>query len=417
MSRHSPSRRLFFKTLAIGASLPGTAAALGRLAALPASSPSSDYWQMVREHFPFTEEQVPMNAANLCPSPRPVADRVTELTRDIDRDCSFQNRARFETWLEEARSKIALQIGAHPDEIALVRNTSEANCVVNNGLSLKGGDEVVVWDQNHPTNNVAWDVRAARFGFRVRRVSTTARPRSEEELLNPFLAAFTEKTRVLAVTHVSNVSGVKLPLRSLCRAAHRQNIFVHIDGAQTWGSLKLNLQEMGCDSYAASAHKWFMGPKEAGLLYVRSDRIPQVWPAVVAPGWGADVDPDVTGARKFESLGQRDDACLAALGTTAHFHDLIGTERIESRIYELAARLKSGLQQLGLPLVTPAESQFSAGVCIFEVPPERREEIFNRLYEEFGIAGAPVAGIRLCPHIYNTDAHIERALDAIRRIV
>src|SRR5207237_4208550 len=105
-----------------------------------------------------------------------VAERVTELTRDIDADCSFQNRAKFAELLETSRQKVAQHLGVTADEIALVRNTSEANNTINNGLALQVGDEVVVWDQNHPSNNVAWDVRGARFGLKVRRVATPADP-------------------------------------------------------------------------------------------------------------------------------------------------------------------------------------------------------------------------------------------------
>jgi len=115
----------------------------------------------------------------------------------------------------------------------------------------------------------------------------------------------------------------------LCRVAHEKGIFVHVDGAQTWGALKVDLRELGCDSYSASSHKWLLGPKEVGILYLRRDRIPDVWPNVVAPGWGNDVEPDPIGARKFESLGQRDDAALAAVGTTVDWHKEIGHERIE----------------------------------------------------------------------------------------
>ena len=121
------------------------------------------------------------------------------------------------------------------DEIALVRNTSEANNTVNNGLALKPGDEVVLWDQNHPTNNVAWDVRAARFGLRVRRVQTPAAPADAAQLVKVFEDAFGPRTRVLALTYVSNVSGLRLPVRELCESAHRRGIHVHVDGAQTWG--------------------------------------------------------------------------------------------------------------------------------------------------------------------------------------
>ncbi len=402
--------------LAPSAAAASTRVPAPRLPALPPRGPRDEsWWQQIRAHFSFTEERVPMNAANLCPSPRAVAERVEELTRDIDRDCSSNNRAKFRELTEASRAAVAAQIGVSPDEIAIVRNTSEANNIVNNGLPLGPGDEVVVWDQNHPTNNVAWDVRAARFGIVVRRVTTPARPTTPQQLIDPFVQALTDRTRVLAITHVSNVSGVRLPVRELARIARERNLHLHLDGAQSWGALDVDLRSLGCDTYTASAHKWFMGPKEAGILYVRAARIPAIWPNTVAPGWGNDADPDVQGARKFESLGQRDDACLAAVGTAAGFHTTIGHGEIESRITELATTLKEGIADLGLTLVTPMDPALSGGVCIAEVPGDRSTAL-RRLYEEHGIAGAGTGGLRLCPHIYNTRDHVARAIDGIRAL-
>ena len=421
--KREPDRRAFLSTVAAGAALiPGglpRAEALARrrppLPSAPPPAPDEAYWEQVRAQFSFREERVPMNAANLCPSPRAVADRVDELTRDIDRDCSFNNRAKFRGLTEESRAAVAAQLGVGADEIALVRNTSEANNAINNGVPLRAGDEVVIWDQNHPTNNVAWDVRAARFGITVKRVSTPRRPASPEALAAPFAAALTPRTRVLAITHVSNVSGVRLPVRELAEVARRRGIHVHVDGAQSWGALDVDLRALGCDSYSASSHKWFMGPKEAGVLYVRDDRIEEIWPNVVAPGWGSDADPDVVGARKFESLGQRDDACLAAVATAAAFHAAIGAKAVDARVTELATALKEGLAELGMTLVTPPDPALSGGVCIVEAPGDRSAAV-RRLYEEHGIAGAGTGGLRLCPHVYNTMDHIARAVEAARTL-
>lgn len=374
------------------------------------------YWQLVRDQFAFTEDAVPMNAANLCPSFRAVAENVAWLTADIDRDCSFNNRAKFSTLLEDARSRVAGQIGADADEIALVRNTSEANNLVNSGLDLREGDEVLLWDQNHPTNNVAWDVRAARYGIRVRRVSTPPQPADTGELVEAFTRAFSPRTRVLALTHVSNVSGVRLPVAELVEAAHARGIHVHLDGAQTWGALQLDLHALGVDTFTASAHKWFMGPKEVGLLYVRADRVEDIWPAVIAPGWGDSAETRLVGARKFESLGQRDDAALAALGLAAGIHDRIRPARIEGRVRMLSQRLKEGIAELGLSLVTPMDPALSHGVVITRAPAGNGGEIANRLYTEHGIAGASTGGIRLCPTVYNTPEHIDRAIAGIRSL-
>ena len=357
-----------------------------------------------------------MNAANLCPSPRAVAERVRELTRDIDVDCSFPNRAKFGPLLEKSREAVAAQLGVTADEIALVRNTSEANNVVNAGIPLDAGDEVVVWDQNHPTNNVAWEVRAARYGLAVKKVTTPVVPSGIDELIAVFERALTPRTRVLALTHVSNVSGVRLPVRELCEVAHRRGIHVHVDGAQSWGALDVDLHELGCDSFTGSAHKWFMGPKEVGLLYVRADRVEEIWPSIVAPSWGNAVEPRTKGARKFESLGQRDDAALAAVGTTVAFHDRLGMKRVEARVVQLATMLKAGLKEAGFELVTPMEPELSGGVAIAVVDSARRGPFVDALYERHGIACAATGGLRICPHVYNTAEHVARAVSGAKAL-
>lgn len=419
-----PSRRTFLKTSALalgsGAVLPGAAMAqgdAGSLNTMRSNVNEEDYWQMVRAQFAFGDRAVPMNAANLCPSFQSVTDTMALYTRDIDIDCSFNNRSKFNTILEHGREAVAEQLGVSADEIALVRNTSEANNIVNNGLQLDGGDEVLIWDQNHPTNHVAWEVRAARFGTRVRKFSTPVDPVSPEQLFDAIRAEMGSRTRVLALTHVSNVSGLRLPIRELVEEAHARDIYVHLDGAQTWGAMDLDLAALGVDSFSASAHKWYMGPKEVGLLYVRSENIGRIWPSVIAPGWGDDVEADPVGARKFESLGQRDDAALAALARAAALHNEIGPARIEARIASLSQQLKQGISEAGLTLVTPMSQELSHGVCITRVPGGRGGEISNRLYQEHGIAAAATGGLRLCPTIYNTESHVDRAIAGLRQLL
>ena len=414
MNKNNSSRRNFLKQ---SSALLAGAGALRSVTASAQNLPEEDFWQQVRSQFAFTESAVPMNAANLCPSFRAVTDSVEHFTADIDIDCSFNNRAKFSELLEQCRSRIANQLGVSADEIAMVRNTSEANNMINNGLSLQAGDEILLWDQNHPTNNVAWDVRAERFDLRVSRVSTPVAPQSIGELVSAFTSRFTDATRVLAVTQVSNVSGIKLPIAELVEAAHARGIYVHVDGAQSWGALDLDLRALDVDSFSASAHKWYMGPREVGLLYVKAEHIDRIWPSVVAPGWGNDAETDLVGARKFESLGQRDDAALAALGTAAALHDEIGPERIENRISFLSQRLKTGINAAGLDLVTPMAEDLSHGVCITRVSNGNGGAISNQLYSEYGIAGAPTGGLRLSPTIYNTVEHIDRAIKAVAELL
>lgn len=383
-----------------------------------AGVPGQPFWEEVKAAFPLAEGRTPMNAANLAPAPRTVVERVLEVMWSVEGDVSFQNRGGFEALLEETREKVARILGASSDEIALVRNTSEGNNIIVGGLPLGPGDEVVIFDQNHPTNAVAWDVRAARFGFTVRRVGAPERATDPAQVRDHFLSALSSTTRVFAFSDISNVSGIRLPVREICRACRERGIHTHVDGAQSFGAVQVDLHDRGCDSYATSAHKWFNGPKEVGVLYVRAERIPEIWPGMVGVGWGSGVETSARGARKFEILGQRNDALLVGLGAAADFHDAIGGERIEARVLELAGWLREGLGAIpGVEFVTPGPRELHAGVLVARVEGVEGRRLFEALYADRGIAGAPTGGLRLCPHIYNLRADVERAADAVAELV
>jgi selenocysteine lyase/cysteine desulfurase len=388
-----------------------------RAGSLPTASPAApdeSYWALVRAQFPIREGLIALNAANLCPAPRSVIEAVQRAAADVDGDVSFQNRAKYDALRERAREGLAAFLGASADEIAIVRNTTEANNTIVGGLPLGRGDEVVVFDQNHPTNNIAWDVGAARFGYTVRRVSAPPDPETPAALADHFVGAVGPSTRVLALTEVSNTIGLRLPVGAICGALRGRGVHVHVDGAQTFGSLRVDLHAMGCDSYAGSAHKWFVGPKEAGVLYVRADRVPGVWANLVGHVWGDRVDPAPKGARKFETLGQRNDATLAGLGAALALHHAIGPAAVEARIAELAERLKGGLTRIpGATLVTPRSPALSHGVVVTRFAGRDTAALYETLYRDHGIAGAPTGGLRFCPHVHNTIAEIDRTIAAV----
>ncbi len=179
--------------------------------ALPQGPLDENGWKKIRGEFLPGARTISINAANMCPAPRSVVDAVVRATRDVDTDVSYQNRAEYNQLRDKVRERIARLIHADGDEIAIVRNASEANNIVAGGLALERDDEVLLLDQNHPTNNVAWDVRSAQRGFQVRRIGFATTPASPAEVMARFAAAVTSKTRVIAFSHVSNTSGLKVP--------------------------------------------------------------------------------------------------------------------------------------------------------------------------------------------------------------
>lgn len=409
-------RRQVLKSLAGGAAL-GALGGNWLSAAAQEASGEEAFWEQAKAQFPIRPGLTMMNSANLCPTHYPVLESLFGLTRDLDGDVSFQNRAKFAGTKDEARSRLAGYVGAEPEEIAITRNTTEANNIIINGLDLGAGDEVLVWGENHESNLMAWEVRARRSGFTVKRVETPAEPLSSEVLRDRFLGMLTPSTRVLAVSHVSNISGIGLPMKSLCEECSDRNILTLVDGAQTLGALDLDLHDMACDFFTGSLHKWPMGPKETGLLYVRRGSEDRVWPSVVGVGYD---DAENQGALKLETLGQRDDPAIAAIVPAMDFLESIGKARIEARLRAIVARLRRGIEAIpGVSILTPADPAINAGILNFSLTGITGSDAFESLYREHGIGSARaglVDGVRLSPHIYNTLADADRVVAALKAI-
>jgi isopenicillin-N epimerase len=413
------SRRGFLRDLSAAAALPASWQALaGSLAAAGADASSESYWQMVKSQFPLERNLVYMNAANVCPASRPVMDRYLGFLRDFHSNPSFQNRDKYVPLRDAVRTKVAAALRVSPDEIAITRNTSEGTNTIVKGIDLKPGDEILITDHNHPSNNDSWKIRAKREGLVVKSLPVAVPAISTDELVSAFEKAITPRTRVIAITHLTSTTGILYPARQIAELARKRGIYMHLDGAQTFGALDVNLREIGCDSYSTSAHKWPMGPLEAGMLYVRAERIPEIWPSIVTAGW----KDDLKGARKFEVFGQQDDPRVASLEAAIDFLNLIGPKAVEARVRMLADRAKSGLRKIpAVQLKTNVEPALSAGVIKFRLTNMRTKQAYDTLWERHRLAIAmtpsgDAEGLRLSPHVYNSSEEIDQAVAMVAEL-
>ena len=429
------TRRSFLRTLAGGAmlsALPGEAlAATGRLR-VGAGSPTLDpyasgswgsvadepFWEMVRAQFSIRPGLTPLNASNLCPAPFPVSELTAQLTRDVDQDPTTQNRGKFGRMKAEATEMVASYLGAEADEILISRNTTESNAIVVNGVPLERGDQVLLWGENHPSNRESWEYRARFDGFDVVRVTTPARPSTAAELIEAFDAAATPRTRVLAFSHVSNLSGVALPAKELCAWARSRGILTVIDGAQTFGAARIDVGEIGCDFYTGSAHKWFMGPREAGILFVTEEQIPRLRPLIVGISW----QENGGASGRFGALGQRDDAAVVGVGTTVAFHERIGADEVEARIRYLASEIMRQTEARipGVSFHTPVTPDLRLGAVVATLPRIEPGPAVQALYRDHDIsvssAGGGFTGIRLSPQVFITLADVEKTVEALAAV-
>jgi selenocysteine lyase/cysteine desulfurase len=375
-------------------------------------------WQLVKRQFPLEDGLLYLNAANVCPASRPVLDRYASLLRDFQANPSFQNREKFRPLRESVRSKLAAFLGVTADEVAITRNTSEGSNLIVGGIDLKPGDEIVITDHNHPSNNESWKLRARRDALVVRSVPVPVPARSTEQLVAGIEKALSPRTRVIALTHLTSTTGLRYPIKPIAELARRREIFLHVDGAQSFGASAVNLRDLGCDSFSASAHKWPMGPLEAGILFVRAERIGSVWPSIVSAGWS----DELKGARKFEAVGQQDDARVAALEAALDLLNLIGLREVEARVQSLAGRVKHSLADLGkVELKTNLEPELSGGVVKFRLKNMPTVQAYDLLWKRHRLAiamigGGDSEGLRFSPHIYNTVEEIDRAIAAVREL-
>jgi selenocysteine lyase/cysteine desulfurase len=416
-------RRDFARLLALSgtaALLPGRGLAWADVTNAPLpqtpARPGEAFWQDVRRRFLIPKDVAFFNAANLCPASLPAIEAHEKHLRAYEANPSPAFRSVLMKEREESRRLLASALRVTPEEVVITRNTSESNNFVSSGLDFKAGDEVVVWADNHPTNLNAWRTKAQRFGFSVVTVPTPASHPGAGGYVELFTKAFTPRTKLVAITHVSSNSGDLLPAADICAAARARGILSLVDGAQAFGVLDLDLGAMQPDFYTGSLHKWPCGPKEKGLLYINKAVQDRIHPSIVGLYGG-----QVGISRTFEANGQRDDASIAAVTESLRFRNGIGLKTIEARSRQLAEALMDGLAKLpGVKLWTDRAPDRHAAIVIFQPGSLDPRRLGTALQQKDKVVcttrgGQQNPGLRISPHFFNTMGEIERTLGALKR--
>jgi selenocysteine lyase/cysteine desulfurase len=421
------TRRTFIRTFAGGAfggtllyAFPPEARAKYILAYDQAVQSDDEYfWTVVRDQFPLRKDPLFLNNGTMGPSPYVVIDAMKKEIEDVDRT------GRYGGW-EEVRPKIARFVGADAEEISITHNVTEGISVVACGLPLKRGDEVILTDHEHVGNALPWLARSRRDGIVIR--TFTPAP-THAETLNRVNDLINAHTRAIAVPHITCTIGQVLPAKEISQLGHDRGLFVMIDGAHPPGMMPLNIHDIGCDFYASCGHKWMLGPKGTGFLYVRKDMIDALEPYWV--GGGSDSGWDVrkgtltfrSDAHKFDFATQSS-AIYVGLGAAIDFLFHLGIENVSARGRMLASRLRNGLREFGgkLEILTPEEHAGHGSVVAFRPSTIAYDKLQQVLLEEHKIITrmVPENGIncnRISTHIYNSVDEVERFLEALRKTV
>jgi isopenicillin-N epimerase len=378
------------------------------------------YWAEIQRAFDADRTMINLNNGGCSPTPSHVLEAMI-------RDLRFSNELPVEhMWrvleprVESVRRDLASEFGCDPEEMAITRNASEANEIMIMGLDLKRGDEVVVTNQNYPRMLTAWDQRARREGIVVKQVSFKVPPPSDEYLVDQFKAAVTPKTRVIEVTHITNLTGQIMPVRQLVDFARPRGIEVFVDGAHAFAHFPFKRDDLNCDYYGTSLHKWLLAPVGTGFLYVRKNKQKNLWPLMAA-----DVKQD-NDIRKYEEIGTHPAANHNAISAALAFHHGIGVERKVARLRYLRDRWAKRLvaESPRISVLTPLDNRQSGAIALFQVDGIDNIKLGQWLFNQHRIVNTPIVhaefkGIRITPNVYTTldeiDLFADKVLEAAKK--
>src|SRR5712671_4262262 len=339
------------------------------------------YWTEMRKHFLIPADEVYLNNGTVGSSPAPVLRAIFDAYNDSERMAQSDPEDYpiwgYASW-NEFRDPLAAFIGCTRNELALVRNATEANSYIANGIDLKPGDEVLITDQEHPGGEHPWDLRAKRYGIVVKKVTLPKPVPNAAAVLNLFSEAITPRTRVIFFSHITTVTGVVLPAKEICALARSKGILSAVDGAHVPGMMQLDVHGLGCDMYSASPHKWLQATKGTGFLYVRDEVIDRVWNTIATEGW----DDTKLRAERFQRIGSSNVPTLCGLRAAIEFANQIGIERIEKRHRQMADYILRELVKRGATSWTSPNPALRCAIVTVNVPPVKRMELENWLWKE-----------------------------------
>ena len=370
------------------------------------------YWDELRQQFLIPADEVYLNNGTVGSSPAPVLRAIFDSYNQTEK-LDQQDPEDYPIWgyaaWNEFRDPLAAFVGCNRDEIALVRNATEGNSYIANGIDMKAGDEVLMTDQEHPGGEQPWQLRAKRYGVVVRKVTLPKPVHDPVQVLNLFQDAITPRTRVIFFSHITTVTGAVLPAKELCALARSKGILSAVDGAHVPGMMELNLHELGCDLYSASPHKWLQAPKGTGFLFVRDEVIDRMWNTIATEGW----DDAKLRAERFQRIGSSNVPALAGMRAAIQFANQIGMARIERRHRELANYMLSGMMKRGAESWTSPDPTLRCAIATVNVPPVQRVDLENWLLKmhKIRIRGGEPSKLRLSTPYYVRKKDIDYFLE------
>ncbi|HKW01672.1 MAG TPA: aminotransferase class V-fold PLP-dependent enzyme [Vicinamibacterales bacterium] len=427
------TRRSFLRTTSVvGTSalawrrVPGLEAILDASAAVAAQTPADaardeTYWGQIQQAFALDRTMINLNTGHHCSQPTVVLDAVKRYL-DMENLAPVFYAGQINGRVETVRRGLAGEFGCDPEEMAITRNASESLQILQNGLDLAAGDEVITTEQDYPRMLTTWDQRMRRDKIKVTRLQFPV-PTTGQALYDLFEKAITPKTKVLHFCHITNLTGQLFPVQRICRMARTRGITTIVDGAHAGAQFPFKLHDLECDAYGVSLHKWLLAPFGTGILFVRRDQISKFWPLQAAP---ARSDNDI---RKFEEIGTAPAAPKAAIADALAFHQAIGAERKAARLYYLTMRWANRLKPVPkIKMYSSLQPGETWGLATVGIDGMEASKISSFLWDKHRIIVAGLAkgdmpaqqfdyqGVRVTPNVYTTLAEVDTFARAMEEL-
>ena len=377
-----------------------------------------DFWLNIRHAFTVDRNLINLNNGGVSPSPKIVMETEKRYLEISNMGPSHFMWAVLGPEIETVRRRLARSFGCDTEEMAITRNASEALEIVQLGMDLKEGDEVLTTNQDYGRMITTWEQRGRREGIVLKQIPFPVPPPSLDDLAERIERAITPKTKVIHICHVTNRTGQIFPVRKICQMARARGIETVVDGAHAFAQFPFTRDELDCDYYGTSLHKWVLAPVGTGFLYVRKDKIGKIWPLMAA---GKHLDNNI---RKFEEIGTHPASQRNAITEALTFHESIGVERKAARFRYLRKRWTARLRDLpGVKMLTSDDPDQSCAIGLISVAGFKAPELAKFLLEKHRILTVAIVtageyeGLRITPNVFTTLEEIDTFGDVMEGII
>ena len=373
-----------------------------------------DFWRAVRGDYSIKPDYINLENGYYCFMPQQTLEHQIQHMRRVNYEGSYYMRNSRQKNKRLVAARIGEIVGCTADEIAITRNTTESLDLIIGGMNWKEGDEAVMAEQDYGAMLNHFKFVARRYGVVNRLVSVPNHPRDDEEIVDLYASAITDKTRLLMVCHMINITGQVLPIRKICDMAHARGVEVMVDGAHAFGQINFSIKDLDCDYYGTSLHKWLSVPLGAGFLYVKKGKSDQIWPLF------AEDEREPDDISRLNHTGTHPVHTDLAIANAIDYHNMIGGERKEARLRYIQNYWTSRVRDLSHVLVnTPKDKHRSCAIANVGIKGMKPSDLSKTLLDKYKIWTVAinrdgVYGCRITPNVYTTTDELDVFVAALK---